>query len=102
VNSHEAWHPLLKGIEESGHLEQAADLPSARKSFYPFSNAAVALAQALRRSDPEFVSLKIFRCPMTKSAFQGAPAAAEWIQLKPAIQNPYMGLDMPDCGTEVK
>ena len=65
-------------------------------------NAAVALAQALRRSEKEFASLKVFRCPMTKAVFPGAPASAEWMQLKPVIHNPYMGVQMQDCGTEVK
>jgi Cu(I)/Ag(I) efflux system membrane fusion protein len=102
VNADKAWHPLLKAIEESGHLEKAGDLKAARKTFHLFSNAAVALAQALRRSDKEFASLKVFRCPMTKTVFPGAPPAADWMQLKPDITNPYMGVEMQDCGTEVK
>jgi len=102
INADKAWHPLLKGIEDAGHLEKADDLKTARKIFYPFSNAAVALAQVSRRSDKEFASLKIFRCPMTKTVFPGAPASAEWMQLKPDISNPYMGMRMQDCGTEVK
>ena len=102
VNADKAWHPLLKSIEEAGHLEKADDLKAARKSFHPFSTAAVALAQSLRRGEKEFASLKVFRCPMTKSVFPGAPASAEWMQLQPAISNPYMGVQMQDCGTEVK
>ena len=102
VNADKAWHPLLKVVEEAGHLEKADDLKAARKTFHPFSNAAVALTQALRRNEKEFASLKVFRCPMTKTVFPGAPAAAEWMQLKPVISNPYMGLRMQDCGTEVK
>ena len=102
VNADKAWHPLLKGIEEAGHLEKADDLKAARKTFLPFSGAAVALAQALRHNEKEFASLKVFRCPMTKTVFPGAPASAEWMQLKSAISNPYMGVKMPDCGTEVK
>ena len=102
VDADKSWHPFLKGIEESGHLEKVNDLKAARKMFFPFSNAAVAFAQALRRSEKEFASLKVFRCPMMKSVFPGAPAAAEWIQLKPIISNPYMGVQMNDCGTEVK
>lgn len=102
VNADKVWHPLLKAIEESGHLEKADDLKAARKIFHPFSNAAVALAQALRRSEKEFASLKVFRCPMTKSAFEGAPKAAEWMQLQPSIRNPFFGAEMLDCGAEVK
>lgn len=102
VDADKSWHPLLKGIEEAGHLEKAGDLKAARKTFHPFSNAAVALAQALRRSEKEFASLKVFRCPMTKSAFEGAPKASDWIQLQPSIRNPYFGAEMLDCGAEVK
>ena len=102
VDADKAWHPLLKGIEEAGHLEKADDLKAARKHFHPFSTAAVVLAQALRHGDKEFASLKIFRCPMTKTVFHGAPTSAEWMQLKPTIQNPYMGVQMHDCGSEVK
>lgn len=102
LNSDKAWHPWLKSIEEAGHLEKADDLTAARRTFHPFSNAAVALAQALRRGEKEFASLKVFRCPMTKAVFPGAPASAEWMQLKPIISNPYMGVQMNDCGTEVK
>ena len=102
VDADKAWHPLLKGIEEAGHLEKADDLKTARKTFHPFSNSAVALAQALRRCEKEFVSLKVFRCPMTKAVFPGAPAAAEWMQLQPVISNPYLGAQMLDCGAEVK
>ena len=102
VNSDKAWHPLLKGIEEAGHWEKANDLKAARKTFHPFSTAAVALAQALRRGEKEFASLKVFRCPMTKSAFEGAPKTADWMQLQPSIRNPYFGAEMLDCGAEVK
>jgi membrane fusion protein, copper/silver efflux system len=102
VDADNAWHPFLKNIEDAGHLEKADDLKAARRTFHPLSNAAVALAQALRHSEKEFASLKVFRCPMTKAVFPGAPASAEWMQLKPVISNPYMGVQMNDCGTEVK
>ena len=102
VNADKAWHPLLKGIEEAGHLEKASDLKAARKTFHPFSKAAVALAQTLRQSEKEFAALKVFRCPMTKSAFAGAPNTSEWIQLQPTLRNPYFGAEMLDCGAEVK
>ena len=80
----------------------ANDLKSARRNFHPFSAAAVALAKALRRGEAEFQTLKIYRCPMTKDAFPGAPRTAEWIQFQPVIRNPYFGAEMLDCGSEVK
>lgn len=102
ANADKTWHPFLKAIEEASHLEQATDLKAARKAFHTFVTASVALVQAVRRNDKEFAALKVFRCPMTKSAFPGAPKAAEWLQLNPEIRNPYFGAEMLDCGSEVK
>ena len=97
-----AWQALLKPIEQAGHLHGLADLTAARKGFHPLSEATVALAQALRRTDGEFANVKVFRCPMTKNAFPGAPSRADWIQLKAEVRNPYYGAEMLDCGAEVK
>ena len=97
-----AWQALLRPIEKVGHLSAAENLKAARKAFHPFSEATVALAQALRRADKEFASVKVFRCPMTKDAFPGAPNRADWLQLKPEVRNPWFGAEMLDCGSEVK
>ena len=97
-----SWQSLLKPMEKVGHLGSAENLKAARKAFHPFSEASVALAQALRRADKEFAGVKVFRCPMTKDAFPGAPNRADWIQLKPEVHNPWFGAEMLDCGSEVK
>ena len=97
-----AWQALLRPIEKVGHLSAAENLKAARKAFHPFSEATVALAQALRRADKEFASVKVFRCPMTKDSFPGAPNRADWLQLKPEVRNPWFGAEMLDCGSEVK
>jgi Cu(I)/Ag(I) efflux system membrane fusion protein len=97
-----AWRPFIRKIESAGHLSAANDLKAARKIFHPLSEAVVEFTKALRRQDPAFSSLKVFRCPMTKDAFPGAPRTAEWIQLQPQIRNPYFGAEMLDCGSEVK
>lgn len=96
-----AWQALIKPVEQAGHL-RAPNLTGARKQFYPLSEAAVALVQALRRADNEFATVKVFRCPMTKDAFPGAPNRADWIQFKPEVRNPWFGKEMLDCGSEVK
>jgi Cu(I)/Ag(I) efflux system membrane fusion protein len=96
------WQALVKPIEIAGHLHEAANLKDARKSFHTFSEATVALAQTVRRTDKEFANVKVFRCPMTKDAFPGAPNRADWIQLKPEVRNPWFGKEMLDCGSEVK
>ncbi len=98
----ESWQARAKEVEAASHLAKVHDLKEARRAFYPFSMAAVALAQAARRAGNEFPSLKIFRCPMTKDAFPGAASRGEWIQLRPEIRNPWFGAEMLDCGSEVK
>jgi len=97
-----SWLPLVQEVEAASHLAKLADLKEARRSFYPLSTATVALAQAARRGNGEFSPLKIFRCPMTKDAFPGAPSRAEWIQFQPEVRNPWFGAEMLDCGSEVK
>jgi Cu(I)/Ag(I) efflux system membrane fusion protein len=96
------WRELVRPLDTVGHLPNADDLKSGRRSFHPLSAAVVALAQALRRNDTSFAALRIFRCPMTKDAFPGAPRTADWLQLKTEIRNPWFGAEMLDCGSEVK
>lgn len=96
------WQALARAALNTGHLTAAATLETARKTFYPFSEAAVALAQAARRKETAFAGVKVFRCPMTKDAFPGAPNRAEWLQLQPGVRNPWFGAEMLDCGAEVK
>ena len=96
------WRALLQPVEKVGHLNSAATLAEARKAFLPLSEATVALAQALRRADPEFAGVKVFRCPMTKDAFPGAPNRAHWMQLRATVRNPWFGAEMIDCGSEVR
>lgn len=97
-----AWQALLKPIGQAGHLHGFTSLTEARKEFHPLSEATVALAQAVRRADSAFAEVKVFRCPMTKNAFPGAPNRADWIQLRTDVRNPYYGAEMLDCGSEVK
>lgn len=98
----DAWQALVQPIEKVGHLSAAENLTDARKAFYQFSAAIVPLAQAARSGNKEFASVKVFRCPMTKDAFPGAPNRADWIQLQLEVRNPWFGKEMLDCGSEVK
>ena len=100
--ANDAWRTFIVKIEESGHLAPATDLKAARKAFHPVSQTVVELAKALRKQDASFNAVKVFRCPMTKDAFAGAPRTAEWLQLAAPIRNPYFGAEMLDCGSEVK
>jgi Cu(I)/Ag(I) efflux system membrane fusion protein len=100
--NHSPWRPSIEKLEAVAHLPTGTDLKAARKSFHPLSEAVVEFAKALRRQESAFKSLKVFRCPMTKDAFPGAPRTAEWIQFEPTVRNPYFGAEMLDCGSEVK
>lgn len=96
-----AWQETTRALAPAPG-EAAGDLKAARKAFHPLSMAAVALTKRLWREDPAFRSIKVFRCPMTKDAFAGAPRVAEWLQFQAAVRNPYFGAEMLDCGSEVK
>ena len=88
----------------AGQITSAApapgtDLQRLRKAFLPWSQEVATLAIKMRAALPE---VHVFRCPMTKQLWPGAPANAGWIQLGTALQNPYWGKEMLECGVEVK
>lgn len=96
------WESFLKTLKETAQAPAVDDLKAARKQFHPLSQAAVAVIRTLRRQDDAFQGVKVFRCPMTRTAFPGAPGIAAWIQFETPIRNPYFGAEMLDCGSEVK
>lgn len=95
------WAALISPLNTASHLDPAPDLPAARREFNRFAEAVIPLAQRLRATDPEFAQLKVYRCPMTRKSFPGAPARAGWLQLAGPLRNPYFGAEMIDCGSEV-
>jgi len=97
-----AWRASIEKLETAAHLAPGADLKAARKSFHPLSEATVEFTRTLRRQEAGFKAVKVFRCPMTKDSFPGAPRTAEWIQFELPVRNPYFGAEMLDCGSEVK
>lgn len=101
VGSLPQWTGRITALSAASHLDPAPDLPAARREFNRFMAAAVPVGELLRSTDPGFASLKIYRCPMTRKSFPGAPARAEWLQLSGPLLNPYFGAEMPACGTEV-
>ncbi len=64
-------------------IAAAGDLTAARAAFKTLSNEAVALA---RQQKGYF----IMTCPM---------AQADWVQSTREVSNPYLGKDMPTCGS---
>jgi len=97
----QGWSTLAHRLNQSGHLAEAADIAVARKAFHGFITPVTDLAVQLKRNHPVTI-IHVFQCPMTTRSFDGAPAKARWIQLKPEIRNPYYGAAMLDCGAEVK
>ncbi len=95
------WQPLVNSLDSAGHLREAVSLPEARRAFEAFNSAAVPLIQAARRVGAE-LGVRVFECPMTKTAYDGAPEKARWIQATPTTKNPYFGVAMLDCGTELE
>ena len=92
----------LKKLSDARHLHKAADLAAARTMFHPFSTAAVALLEPFRKSDKPVV-IEVFECPMVNKVVPGAPKKGRWLQLAgSSIRNPYMGVEMFDCGTKIE
>ena len=92
-----------KRLGDVAHLAPAKDLVAARKQFYPLATITAELAAKLRRSEPEFRDVKIFECPMAKTAVPSAETnQGRWLQMRGPLRNPYFGAEMLECGTEVK
>ncbi len=94
--------PWAERLPRSAPSGSHADLRAARKAYHAFSLPLVALAKQLRSHASDFKDVKIFRCPMTAEAFEGAPARAEWMQLSSPLRNPWFGAEMLECGVEVR
>jgi Cu(I)/Ag(I) efflux system membrane fusion protein len=92
----------LDALDKSRHFHGFKDLQSARNAFHPFSMAAAAVIQPLRKIK-EFPQVQIWECPMVDQAIQNAAKKGRWIQNgKRPGTNPYFGAEMSDCGKEIK
>jgi hypothetical protein len=69
--------------EHAGMIASSDSLDAARSHFKMVSEEAVKLA-----ADKD--GYYVFICPMAK---------AEWVQKTTKVQNPYMGQEMPGCGS---
>ncbi len=82
-------------------LPKTSDLAQVRAAFFGWSTTAADLALELKRQGYE-VPVRVFECPMTGSSFPGAPQHARWVQNGAKPFNPYLGMEMQDCGNEIK
>jgi len=81
----------------------AGDLTAARKQFYPLSMVVAELALRTRLPADQGGAVKVFECPMAKSAVPSAETnQGRWVQLRAPLRNPFFGAEMLECGTEVK
>ena len=85
---HELWMEQSALIRTgAGELAKAADIKSQRKSFEGISTSFIKLTEALKINKKDaFVQY----CPMGRFS---------WLSDAKAIQNPYYGSEMYDCGT---
>jgi Cu(I)/Ag(I) efflux system membrane fusion protein len=94
--------PALAGFSALVPKAAAPSLAEARRAFFPTSQRLVEVGRLLRTRLDGFEDVRMFQCPMTGRAFPDAPSTARWIQLTNVQRNPWLGREMPDCGTEIK
>ncbi len=89
-------------LEKTRHLTgKVSSLEEARAAYLPLSEAASTLVLALQKERAGAGEFSVFACPMTESAFPGAPAKARWIQNQEPLRNPWFGAAMAECGAPV-
>jgi Cu(I)/Ag(I) efflux system membrane fusion protein len=91
----------LRAVARVGAAKTIAE---ARRQFYPLSMAVAGLALQWEKQLPEIAGhVKVFECPMAKSAVPSAETnQGRWVQLGAPLRNPYFGSEMLDCGKEIK
>ncbi len=98
--------PSLKAaflaMDKVRHLSgMESTLAEARVAYLPVSEAAATLVLELQQERAGAESFLVFACPMTESAFPGAPAKARWIQSGEPLRNPWFGIEMAECGAKI-
>ncbi len=92
----------LGKVDKARHLGATeSDLAAARAAYLPLSEAAAELALALQAGGSGGGGIEVFACPMTDSAFPGAPAKARWVQAGGPTRNPWFGAEMLECGAKI-
>jgi Cu(I)/Ag(I) efflux system membrane fusion protein len=98
-----ALRAAYESFDRARHLGgREATLADARAAFLPLSEAAADLARELQRENSGAAGILVFACPMTESAFPGAPPKARWIQSGEPLRNPWFGAGMLECGAKIQ
>ena len=74
-------------LKETAELGKKTDLKAQRENFKGISNSFITLVKDLKVND---ATVYVEYCPMVKSS---------WLNEVKAVQNPYYGSMMYDCGT---
>jgi Cu(I)/Ag(I) efflux system membrane fusion protein len=91
-DAHETWMSDAKRVRESAAgIAAAKNIAAARVKFEPLSDAMYDIAKSFGAGTVD--SLFLIHCPM---AFDGK--GADWLQTRPATENPYFGSSMFTCG----
>jgi membrane fusion protein, copper/silver efflux system len=94
---------LGKWLDSSIRAGAVADLAAARRQFYPLSMAVSEVAVSIRRQTGEADKIKVFECPMARSAVPSAETSqGRWVQMGGPLRNPFFGAEMLDCGREIQ
>ena len=101
LGSRQEWHGSVDKLSQASPTPAPATLKDARKEFHRLNETVVTITRTLALAT-NLPALKFYQCPMASRAFPGAPKSAIWFQFGAPLENPYMGKEMIDCGTEVK
>lgn len=105
-----AWAGVVGRLSEAGspvpsvllnRLGPAEDLGGARQALHGVLSVWMPVMERLR-GWKGVEGLRLYRCPMTRTAFPGAPAEAGWWQFGGPLRNPWFGREMLECGKEVR
>lgn len=92
-----AFHGKIKIVQGTWPgLEQADTLDRARAAYLKVGDNLAQILLEARQADPRLAKAIVYYCTMTAD-----PANARWIQLAPPLTNPFWGVDMLPCCSEV-
>ncbi len=92
----------IETLDKSRHFHGSEDIKSARDAFHPFTMAAAAVIEPLRKLK-DFPEVEIWECPMVDEALPDVPKKGRWLQTgKRPGGNPFFGAEMLECGKEIK
>lgn len=103
ANSSPKLRQAFLAMEKARHLSGKENtLAEARVAYLPLSEAAAEFTLLEQETGAGVGEFTVYACPMTSTAFPGAPAKARWIQYTEPLQNPWFGTEMLECGAKIQ